>query len=30
LVQGRMGAAWNEFVAAVRATSDVKVIAKNL
>ncbi len=30
LVKGRMGAAWSEFVAAVRATSDVKVIAKNL
>ncbi len=30
LVKGRMGAAWTEFVAAVRAASDVKVIAKNL
>jgi len=30
LVKGRMGAAWNEFVAAVRAASDVKIIAKNL
>jgi peptidyl-prolyl cis-trans isomerase D len=30
LVKGRMGAAWTEFVAAVRAASDVKIIAKNL
>lgn len=30
LVKGRMGAAWTEFVAALRAASDVKVIAKNL
>ena len=30
LVKGRMGAAWSEFVAAVRAASDVKIIAKNL
>lgn len=30
LVKGRMGAAWTEFVAAVRAGSDVKVVAKNL
>ena len=30
LVKGRMGAAWSEFVAAIRATSDVKIIEKNL
>ena len=30
LVKGRMGAAWTDFVAAARAASDVKIIAKNL
>ena len=30
LVKGRIGAAWSSFVAALRATSDVKIIAKNL
>ena len=30
LVKGRMGAAWSTFVAALRATSDVKIIEKNL
>jgi peptidyl-prolyl cis-trans isomerase D len=30
LVKGRIGAAWSTFVAALRATSDVKIMEKNL
>ena len=30
LVKGRMGAVWSEFVATIRAGSDVKIIEKNL
>ena len=30
LVGGRMGAVWNEFVATIRAGSDIKIVEKNL